>query len=216
MELKPDSKPPEFHRVSGGSSTLHGQSPDLSHRGSSTLLCRSPDRLCFWCRPPDQESSTLPGRPPDRESSTLLSQSRRLCRPPSLRLHRHRRPSPAIAGHHGLYASAGLLVFAFAVVTSLHGLYVSFSLHVFAASLDAFAGNCPGLCVAGPRARLNYVPVRDNLQNFVPAQGDILVGRLTFVPARYGLLVARLNFVPARDSLLVTRLNFVFLFLGQK
>ncbi|KAK5603426.1 hypothetical protein CRENBAI_007950 [Crenichthys baileyi] len=37
-DSKPDSNPPEFHRVSGGSSTLRGRPPDLPSRGSSTLL----------------------------------------------------------------------------------------------------------------------------------------------------------------------------------
>ncbi|KAK5612278.1 hypothetical protein CRENBAI_016266 [Crenichthys baileyi] len=59
-------------------------------------------------------------------------------------------------------------------------------LHVFAASL--FAADRPGLCVAGPAARLNYVPAWDDLQNFVPAQDGLLVVRLKFVPARDGLL----------------------------
>ncbi|KAK5601986.1 hypothetical protein CRENBAI_018173 [Crenichthys baileyi] len=43
VNSKPDSKPPEFLRVLGGSSTLHGRRPDLPDRGSSTLLGRPPD-----------------------------------------------------------------------------------------------------------------------------------------------------------------------------
>ncbi|KAK5621600.1 hypothetical protein CRENBAI_025642 [Crenichthys baileyi] len=61
-------------------------------------------------------------------------------------------------------ADAGLLVFAFAAVTGRQGLYVSVGLH-------AFAADCPGPCVAGPAARLN----------FVPARGNVLVHRLNFV-----------------------------------
>ncbi|KAK5608747.1 hypothetical protein CRENBAI_020961 [Crenichthys baileyi] len=64
----PGSKPPEFHRVSGGPSTLHGRPPDLPHRGSSTLLGR----------PPDQPAGSR-RRPPG---------SLRLCRSPGLRRHR--------------------------------------------------------------------------------------------------------------------------------
>ncbi|MEQ2246437.1 hypothetical protein ILYODFUR_038438, partial [Ilyodon furcidens] len=106
MKPKPDFKPPEFHRVPGGSSMLHGRPPDLPSRRSSTLLSR----------PPDPGSSTLFGRPPDRQflrhrPRTLLFSHRRfpdqpassrrcwsprLCRQPprSLRLCR---PSPPTA-----------------------------------------------------------------------------------------------------------------------
>ncbi|KAK5600670.1 hypothetical protein CRENBAI_013118 [Crenichthys baileyi] len=93
-DSKPDSKPPEFHRVSRGPSTLHGWPPDLPHRGSSillgrppdrgssTLLGRCPDRLLFRRRPPDRGSSTLLGRPPDQPAGSCC-----LRQPPrSLRL----------------------------------------------------------------------------------------------------------------------------------
>ncbi|KAK5608194.1 hypothetical protein CRENBAI_002723 [Crenichthys baileyi] len=48
-DSKPDSKPPEFHRVSGGSSTLLGRPPD---QGSSSLLGQPPDHQFFRRRPP--------------------------------------------------------------------------------------------------------------------------------------------------------------------
>ncbi|KAK5615258.1 hypothetical protein CRENBAI_003825 [Crenichthys baileyi] len=88
-ESKPDFKPPEFHRVPGGSSMLQGRPPDLLSRGSSTLLTRPPDRgsSTLLGRPPDRGSSTLLGRPPDRGSSTLLG------RPPDRQFLRRRPPT---------------------------------------------------------------------------------------------------------------------------
>ncbi|KAK5613237.1 hypothetical protein CRENBAI_025752 [Crenichthys baileyi] len=82
-------------------------------------------------------------------------------------------------------------------VAGRHGVYVPAGLH-------AFGADRPGLCVAGPVARLTFVPARD----------DVLVPRLTFVPARDDVLVARLTFVPVRGDVLVARLNFVFWFLS--
>ncbi|KAK5614346.1 hypothetical protein CRENBAI_003181 [Crenichthys baileyi] len=108
-DCKPDSKPPEFHRVSGGSSTLHGRPPDLPSRGSSTLLCRPPDRFLINLQvPADIGLHSL------YVSAVLLVFA-----------------FAAVAGRQGLYVSAGLLVFAFAV--GRHGLCVSVVLHVSAA-----------------------------------------------------------------------------------
>ncbi|KAK5623014.1 hypothetical protein CRENBAI_021163 [Crenichthys baileyi] len=96
-DSEPDSKPPESHRVPGGSSMLHGQPPDLPSRGSSTLLGR----------PPDRGSSTLLGHPPDRR---FLRR-----RPPTLLFSHHRFPDQLA----GLYISVGLHVSAAKVSKSL-------------------------------------------------------------------------------------------------
>ncbi|KAK5602383.1 hypothetical protein CRENBAI_012941 [Crenichthys baileyi] len=102
---------------------------------------------------------------------------------------------------------AGLLTNLQVPVAGRHGLYA------FVTGFHAFAVDRPELCVAGPGARLNFVPARDDLLvahlNFVPARDDLLVARLNSVPARDAPLVAHLNSVPARDDPLVARLNFV-------
>ncbi|KAK5612123.1 hypothetical protein CRENBAI_026157 [Crenichthys baileyi] len=48
VKSKPDSKPPEFHRVPGGSSTHHGRPPDLpsrKHFGSPSLFMYCPSLI---------------------------------------------------------------------------------------------------------------------------------------------------------------------------
>ncbi|KAK5624098.1 hypothetical protein CRENBAI_015014 [Crenichthys baileyi] len=66
-DSKPDSKPPEFHQVSGGSSTLLGRPPDRHF-----LRCRPPRSLRL-CWPPCLRLRRWPPRP------------LHLCRPPRLR-----------------------------------------------------------------------------------------------------------------------------------
>ncbi|KAK5619563.1 hypothetical protein CRENBAI_013049 [Crenichthys baileyi] len=165
---------------SPGSPTLLGRPPD---RGSSTLLSR----------PPDRGSSTLLGQPPDRQFLHWRPlRSLRPCWPPCLR-HPRRPPRSLMASLSSpspplqvAMVSTSLLALVFAFAAGLHGVYASVGLH-------DFAGDCPGLFVAGPDARLT----------FLPARGDYLVARLTFLPVRGNVLVVRLNFVPARGYVLV-------------
>ncbi|KAK5618161.1 hypothetical protein CRENBAI_021405 [Crenichthys baileyi] len=208
VKAKPDSKPPEFHRVSGGSSTLHGPllcSADLQIEGPLLCLADLQTEGPLLCSADLQTVSSFVAAPqglyvPAGLLVFAFAAGRQGLYIPAGHLVF---AFPTDAGLHGLYVSglyvsAGFLVFAFAAIAGRHGLYASVSLHVFAASLHglyafvglhAFAGDRPGLCLSGPDTRLNCVPARDDLLTFVPAQGDVLVTRLNFVPARGDVLV---------------------------